>query len=145
MRRALAVIGLSAVGFSLSACDSQKPKERSAPVVALTASAAPAEQQAAPVAPQPSPAPSAGPCTALCAHTASLSCGSLAQCRAGCAEMFGQKGCDAALAGFARCLTAEPLAHWECTEGAPAIKDGYCDAEQRELSTCLGQHAGNTP
>jgi hypothetical protein len=39
---------------------------------------------------------------------------------------------------FYGCLVAEPLEHWECApEGVAAIRDGFCQAEQRATVTCM--------
>jgi hypothetical protein len=36
------------------------------------------------------------------------------------------------------CLAREPRPHWECDDdGMPAIKDGYCTAQQAALAGCL--------
>jgi len=38
---------------------------------------------------------------------------------------------------FLRCGEKEPLAHSECDDGLPAIRDGYCDAEEAGIFKCV--------
>ena len=47
-------------------------------------------------------------------------------------------GCDAELLRFMACAAREPASHWECDDGIPALKDGFCDAEQASVVKCVG-------
>ena len=45
--------------------------------------------------------------------------------------------CGAEMAKVLHCFAHEPLRHWECNDmGEPAMKDGYCDAEQGRFVAC---------
>lgn len=50
--------------------------------------------------------------------------------------------CQDRVQAFLDCAEKEPIAHWECVSGLPAIRDGYCDAEQAHILECI-QSLGN--
>lgn len=80
-------------------------------------------------------------CRKFCAHTESLHCGPPEKCEQGCQQMLDANVCRVHLLKFFSCAEKEPVNHWQCAEGTPAIKDGWCDAQQAAFAACI-QTAG---
>jgi hypothetical protein len=80
-------------------------------------------------------------CLAVCRKAEGLHCGAPEDCSTNCQEMLSLPGCQTAMVSFLECLSQEPLAHWECDSEAhiPAIRDGYCEAQQSGVARCLGK------
>ena len=97
-----------------------------------------------PAPPRASVGPSApDPCALLCRQTADLKCKQAGHCADSCREMLAIADCRPQMQAVLRCLAREPVAHWECNEaGEPAIKDGYCDAEQGGFVRCAERPSG---
>lgn len=106
---------------------SQEPAAKQAPVAPTT------------VADDSVAAPAGGLCARICGHAPTLHCGAIADCVKGCGEMVASPACPQEMNTFLRCIAAEPIEHWQCDHeaSAPAIRDGYCDAEQRAFFRCL--------
>jgi hypothetical protein len=84
-------------------------------------------------------------CGEFCSHTASLHCGTRETCEAACGSMLGARACQDRVQAFLVCVEKEPIAHWECVNGLPAIRDGYCDAEQAQILECIKSLGRRTP
>lgn len=110
---------------------------------------------AQPVEPaQPSPPKAAAPastaaaasahssalCMQVCRKAEGLHCAGAEDCKSGCEELLSLPGCQTAMVSFLECLSKEPLAHWECDSEVhvPAIRDGYCESQQRQIAQCMG-------
>lgn len=49
--------------------------------------------------------------------------------------------CSKEIGAALECFSKQPVEHWECgPEGLPAIKSGYCEAEQAASAECA-KHA----
>jgi hypothetical protein len=79
-------------------------------------------------------------CLAVCGKAAGLNCSSPEDCSSGCQEMLSVPNCKTVMVAFLECLSKEPLEHWECDGEAhiPAIRDGYCEAQQHDVASCVG-------
>jgi|KBSMisStandDraft_5_1062788.scaffolds.fasta_scaffold793655_2 hypothetical protein len=128
----------------LFACRTKPPT----PTQAETKQEPPPPVAAAPQ-PMPPPAPPAArpaapdPCPSLCARTSALHCKNGEGCLSNCREMVQIAACGSEMAKVLRCFEREPMRHWECNElGEPAIKDGYCDAEQGKFVACAQSAQG---
>jgi hypothetical protein len=82
-------------------------------------------------------------CGKFCSHTAPLHCGPRETCEGACGSMLGTP-CQDRVQAFLDCVEKEPVAHWECVNGLPAIRDGYCDAEQARILECIQSLGGHT-
>ena len=138
-RRAWPRAGLAALALALlSACRTSPTQEQAASALAPAAAPPPAAAGAAP-----------GPgdlCPSICERSRALGCKRLEGCVASCREMRQVPTCAREMTAVLSCLGREPLTHWECNdEGAPAIKDGYCDDEQRQFVACVQSSAGGPP
>ena len=106
------------------------------------------EQKSPP--PQPGASPvaqprvSAGdPCGPICERTRGLACKNNEACVANCRQMAGVGACKDEMGSVLGCFAREPIAHWECDDdGAPSIKEGYCDAEQARFVACVEKTGG---
>lgn len=104
----------------------------------MAGSAAPASSLlAAPAPPVEATNEGTSQCVDFCTHTAPLHCGPREACQLACASLFQVEACRVSAQAFLRCGEEEPVAHWECVEGLPAIRDGYCDAEQAGVFKCV--------
>jgi hypothetical protein len=55
-----------------------------------------------------------------------------------CLAMATATPCSSELLAMQRCLAAQPLEHWECSQdGVGAIRVGYCDDEQGAAVHCM--------
>lgn len=46
--------------------------------------------------------------------------------------------CNDAMAAFYRCLLRQPEKNWECSDdGVAAIREGYCEKEQKHAVGCM--------
>ena len=119
-----------AVSPSSAAPSDEPPSQRTTAVSTSAATKTPAATG--------TPAGTNDSCAEMCARTEALRCGAADRCTKLCLESMRDNPCPGSMAAFMRCATAEPAAHWECTEdGVAAVKDGYCDAEQRSVITCV--------
>jgi hypothetical protein len=88
--------------------------------------------------------PQEDPCATICRQTAPLGCSNAKTCLESCRETRDVRACRREMAEVLRCLTRQPLAHWECDpEGEAAIKDGYCDQQQGTFAGCLSKAVGH--
>lgn len=77
-------------------------------------------------------------CDRLCVPTGELECGPVDVCVAACHEMMAEGPCGTEFRGFVDCATAEPVAHWECSDGnTAAIREGYCHGSQAAFFACI--------
>jgi hypothetical protein len=103
-------------------------------------------QPAEPAQPLPPKAAAAAPedsnplCMQVCRKAEGLKCPGAEDCKSGCQELLSLPGCQTAMVSFLECLSKEPLEHWECDSEVhvPAIRDGYCESQQREIAVCMG-------
>lgn len=123
-----------------TACDSAPepappPEPAKAPAVTGTATALATEAAAKP------PAASLAPCNELCTRTASLNCGPVEACTAGCEQMAQFELCSKELSAMLECVNAQPATSFECDPQtrAPAIRDGYCDDQQNAVAQCVSK------
>jgi len=87
---------------------------------------------------EPPPAAVSAACDEICSRSRELHCAGQARCPQGCVEMAAIPGCEPPFAALYTCLTAEPVAHWECSEdGVAAIRDGYCEKQQAAAASCV--------
>jgi hypothetical protein len=85
-------------------------------------------------------------CALLCRRAGDLRCKQSGHCADSCREMLAIADCRPQMLEVLGCLAREPIAHWECNEaGEPAIKDGYCDAEQGGFVRCAQRPSGRGP
>lgn len=94
----------------------------------------------------PSPAASAARdsearCRQLCSHTQSLRCGTPESCEAGCRQMLDSDICRSEMLAFFDCGQKQPIDRWECDQGTPSIKDGYCNESQAAFFACIQSSA----
>jgi hypothetical protein len=137
-------------------CNSAAPAEPASTETELTAradkdvAAVPAPAAAPPAQPAAEPAkerppadkPAAAPsplCEELCTRTAPLKCGAVDDCKAGCQEMAQSDLCGKELRAMLECIAGQPIKSFECdaNTGAPAIRDGFCGAEQSAAADCI--------
>jgi hypothetical protein len=99
----------------------------------------PSVDQRAPASSSARQAPSSDPCAIICAHSVSLGCGTLEDCRSSCGEMRTTPICSSETKALLGCLAAQPIDRYACsTDHAGAeILDGYCDAEQERVASCF--------
>src|SRR5439155_863841 len=109
-------------------------------VARQAAKAADKPAREAPSAAQPKAAvPDENACIAMCDKVSSLKCSTMAECIKGCGEMrTAMTACSKGLDSFMLCLVQQPVGNFECNdEGVPSVKDGFCDAQQQALASCL--------
>ena len=143
MRRVM--LGLLLLAACRSKATTQAPLEakQDPPPVAAAPQAAPTPPPAIPSLPPAARPPGPDPCPSLCARTSALHCTHADGCLSNCRQMAQIGACGAEMAKVLRCFEREPLRHWECNElGEPAIKDGFCDAEQGKFVACAERSAG---
>src|SRR5262249_26771516 len=104
----------------------------------VTAPAAAPPPAAVPPPAAPSTNAGADPCAGICDRVRPLGCKHNEGCVAQCREMRQVPTCASEMTAVLGCFGREPVAHWECSEdGTPAIKDGFCDAEQSKFVACV--------
>lgn len=119
----------------------------SVPVTAIPATAVPAKATAFAAGPtQPAASISAqssaalADCKTVCAAATQLKCAKSASCIASCLAMAASATCTAQLGQFFKCLSSQPVNHWECLEdGTGAIREGFCESEQSAFAECLSK------
>ena len=112
------------------------------PPAAASVQSAKLEHKTEPVQAEPA-RPSAASnalCLEVCGKASGLHCGAAEECSSGCKEMLSVPNCQTIMVAFLECLSKEPLDHWECDTEAhmPALREGYCEAQQREVARCVG-------
>jgi len=120
--------------WALAACHKEAPAPPAAPAL--------------PAAPAPPASAAPDLCPGMCERARALKCKHDEGCVAACRQMSTASGCATEMAAVLSCLAREPLEHWECnSDGEPAIKDGYCDAEQSKFVACarVGGAKGPAP
>lgn len=107
---------------------------------------APTPVKAAPVVPEQKPpaAPMDVPpdvektCRQICERSRQLSCGHAEKCLPNCLAMGSQTPCTTEILRFFQCLKGQPAQNWQCApDGVAAIRDGFCDDEQRLTVACM--------
>jgi hypothetical protein len=129
----------------ITGCDkSGDPKSAAPAVTASVSAAAAAAPSLPPASSNPPPAPSnaalRSACEGSCQAGASLHCSEQAQCVERCLSSMHMPGCDDELLRFMACAAREPAAHWECSDGIAALKDGSCEREQATVAACASRH-----
>ena len=77
-------------------------------------------------------------CTSICERSRTLKCANVAECQPNCVAMAVGTPCSDEFMRFYACLVREPVEHWECSEdGIAAIKDGFCENEQKAAIQCM--------
>jgi hypothetical protein len=78
-------------------------------------------------------------CRTISDHAIALHCGTPDRCTVECRQMLAGPGCQGQLTAFLQCAVREPIDHWHCDDAlqTPALRDGYCDAQQGELIRCM--------
>jgi hypothetical protein len=129
----------------LTSCREKAPDEAAPavtqaalPAAAPAASGVDADALSAPGASDPL-------CVKMCERGSALHCKvDVSACRDACQHSLSPP-CDSELRASLTCVTAEPIAHWECSdEGLPVIRDGYCNAEQAKLMACVQRTLGDS-
>jgi hypothetical protein len=78
------------------------------------------------------------PCASVCKRASELGCKSAGECAGSCVGMLAPGPCADQIRTALSCFIQHPKDRWECDEeGQAAIKDGYCDAEQRAVAQCV--------
>lgn len=131
---ALGSLVLVSLGFGCNARSDAAATPAPAPVQASKLEHKAEPLQAAPAA------TSNALCLAVCSKAAGLHCKAAEDCSSGCQEMLAVPNCQTVMVAFLECLSKEPLEHWECDSEAhiPGIRDGYCEAQQRDVGRCVG-------
>lgn len=82
-------------------------------------------------------------CEVLCQRTVELNCKSTKeQCKSRCSEMAQLPVCPTEMSQVFQCLKTQATAHFECDdEGMPAIRSGFCEAEQAAFAKCVSKGA----
>src|SRR5262249_19326583 len=125
-RRILALVLLAGVAACKTASDSTKEATAATASSSIATKAAPAASNGADA------------CEPICRHPRALRCPNPSQCLTACREMQASSVCRAQIHSFLDCLLKQPTEHWECDEdGIGSIQDGYCDAEQAAVATCV--------
>lgn len=118
----------------------------SEPSALPVASVAPRVSAAPPIAPRAAPLPervqvspeAQTSCRGICERSKQLKCKRSEECLPNCYGMASLTPCSKEINPLFSCLLREPAEHWECDEdGMGAIRDGYCDKEQREAVACM--------
>ena len=118
----------------------------SEPSAVPVASAAPRVSAAPPIAPRAAPLPERVPvtpeaqtaCRGICERSKQLKCKRSDECLPNCYGTASLTPCSKEIGPLFACMLREPVEHWECGEdGIGAIRDGYCDKEQREAVACM--------
>lgn len=146
---------LSLIGASV-AC-SKKAADPPPPGPAATEAASVAARAATSASPPPeratvtgSAAPSAGlaavpeglarDCKKICAHSDELKCAHATECLPNCIAAAAVTPCASEFRALYACLVPQPLQNWQCDEdGVAAIRDGFCEAEQKASFECMQQ------
>jgi hypothetical protein len=77
-------------------------------------------------------------CTDICERSRLLKCDHPEACKPNCMAMASLTPCSEEFVSFHKCLVGEPPQHWECAEdGVAAIRDGFCEAEQKRAANCM--------
>ena len=76
-------------------------------------------------------------CRSICVRSAALHCGPNTECEKDCVVAAAATPCTAAFLRLYACLEREPLSRWECTDGAAAIREGFCDEQQSDAARCV--------
>lgn len=82
-------------------------------------------------------------CAAICRNVQPLRCSDEARCLAQCKEMSSVAVCHAEMLTVLSCMAGEPASSFECDteEGAAALRDGVCSAEQGHFAACYETHS----
>lgn len=129
------------------ACDETEPIPPAARLSSPdgTGAAAHVEGEKAPSIAKPNPS---GPamsankiaelCAAVCGKTSAMPCVDAGTCTTGCAQTYQQPVCRPELDSMLRCSAESPASAFECgAEGAPALKEEVCEAEQEAAANCI--------
>jgi len=143
--RGFCVLGPCLLAWVMS-CDTQPAPgpSQSGPPPQVSASIQSATPELPPAAAKlATHAPGTDPCPTVCERSKELRCSAVAECSQRCAESRDLAACSSEMSAVLRCITREPVGHWECSEdGLASIKDGYCDGEQAAFMSCMAKAAG---
>jgi hypothetical protein len=79
-------------------------------------------------------------CRSFCEHTQSMNCGPAPRCVLACEKMLRPGPCSSQVDKFFECAEKEPVTNWECNNGTPALRNGFCDDAQSRFFECFRSH-----
>lgn len=144
----VALITVASLGAVLGACGRKDAAQSAGIDAAVAASAAaPASQRAGAPKPEsagrsanlvPIPADTQRACAGICERSRQLACKNASECMQNCMAMGALTPCTDSVTALFGCLLQQPVKNWECGEdGVAAIREGFCEAEQRKAVTCM--------
>jgi hypothetical protein len=138
-RLAAALLGGLAVAVGVVALIGHRSDTDAAPVAAAEAGAPASSPRAPPSGARIEVTDSLERfCRAICDRSRRLACDNVAACMPNCLAMGSVTPCTDSVTAFYKCLVAQPVQNWECApDGVAAVKDGFCDGEQREVVACM--------
>ena len=77
-------------------------------------------------------------CATVCEKTSAMPCADSSKCTGECTQTYLQPVCRPELDAMLRCSASSAIDDFECgTDGAPALKETTCEAEQEVAANCI--------